>query len=204
MATVIFDFDNTLFETQSHKERMFRLFESSGIPRDQVLSAYEDLVSPRERMYDMHEHRELLGKRGFDFPREHVDSFLGESFAAHLMPGAADLLSALRSRGHRLVLLTKGIDSFQRIKIRQAGIEEFFDEIHTCTGKKEHVLAKLDLPEHAYFINDSWKETESIARHFPALHCILFASEYGKKSCDISRITIPIAHDCGEVLSLVS
>src|ERR1035437_2337761 len=97
MATVIFDFDNTLFESQSHKALMFDFLSSFGIPREDIAATYETLVSPRDRMYDMREHCELLMKKGFDCPIGKVDAFLKSSFEEYLMTGAEEVLSELKA-----------------------------------------------------------------------------------------------------------
>lgn len=203
MATLIFDFDNTLFETQSHKKRMFDLLASFGIPKGEIFASYEELVLPRERMYDMREHCALLSRRGFPCPEEKVEEFLKSCFKSHLMPGAEEMLAEFKRKGCRLVLLTKGIDSFQRTKVRQSGIEGFFSEIHTCLGKKELALEAIKDHDGAYFINDSGKETELVAQHHPELKCILFASEYGKSQYDISKVMLPVAHSCAELLAMI-
>ena len=49
----------------------------------------------------------------------------------NLMPGALEVLEELKSRGHRIVILTNGFDEVQRIKVENSGISPFVDCVLT-------------------------------------------------------------------------
>jgi putative hydrolase of the HAD superfamily len=79
---------------------------------------------------------------------------------APLMPQARKTLSALRARGLKLALLTKGDPSLQRRRIDQSGLAHFFDVIEVVDEKTPtaiaSVLAALDVaPEAALSVGNS-------------------------------------------------
>jgi putative hydrolase of the HAD superfamily len=79
---------------------------------------------------------------------------------APLMPHARETLSALRARGLKLALLTKGDRSLQRRRIDQSGLASFFDVIEVVDEKTPAtiagVLAELDVaPQAALSVGNS-------------------------------------------------
>jgi putative hydrolase of the HAD superfamily len=72
---------------------------------------------------------------------------------APLVPGARNVLEALRWRGLRLALLTKGDPELQRRRIEQSGLVDLFDVVEVVEEKTpaayQHVLSELGVPASA-------------------------------------------------------
>ena len=49
--------------------------------------------------------------------------------AHFLLPGARDFLQALKARGHRLFMITNGLETTQTLRLKGSGIYDFFERI---------------------------------------------------------------------------
>lgn len=58
-------------------------------------------------------------------------------------PGAKKVLRQLRKEGHEMHMVTSGVDSLQMRKVRDAGLEGFFDSIHVMNLEKKAIMASL-------------------------------------------------------------
>ena len=65
--------------------------------------------------------------------------------AYFLLPGAIEFLRALKERGHRLFLITNGLETTQRLRIKGSGIEGFFEDVFISEAMG------LRKPEREYF-----------------------------------------------------
>ena len=63
---------------------------------------------------------------GLSLNREYLE-FL--STGTDTIPGAKDLLSTLKKSGHKLYVVTNGIDFVQKRRLRNTGFNSFFDDI---------------------------------------------------------------------------
>ena len=52
--TIIFDFDNTLFNTQKMREELFDIFHDSGALQQKIEETYKNLRVKNIGMYDLH------------------------------------------------------------------------------------------------------------------------------------------------------
>lgn len=62
--------------------------------------------------------------------------------------GAKKVLRQFRRDGHEMHMVTSGVDSLQMRKVRDAGLERFFDSIHVVDLEKKAIMASL-VGEHA-------------------------------------------------------
>ena len=60
-----------------------------------------------------------------------------------LLPGVAEVLPALRARGHRLLLLTKGDLFDQEAKLARSGLGPLFDHVEIVSEKDEATYRRL-------------------------------------------------------------
>lgn len=72
-------------------------------------------------------------------------------------PGAKKVLRQLRRDGHEMHMVTLGVDSLQMRKVRDAGLECFFDSIHVMNLEKKEIMASLvgENASRAVMIGDS-------------------------------------------------
>jgi putative hydrolase of the HAD superfamily len=64
-------------------------------------------------------------------------------FRIELLPGVAEVLPALRERGHRLMLLTKGDLFDQEAKLARSGLGQLFDHVEVVSEKDEPTYARI-------------------------------------------------------------
>lgn len=66
---------------------------------------------------------------------------LTSPFKTNLFDGAIEVLTELKNRGHRMVVLTNGFEEVQHIKVEKSGLAIFFEQIITSDSmgyKKPH------------------------------------------------------------------
>jgi len=167
-ATVIFDGDDTLWETQSlyevAKEEFFREMAKLGFRPDKVRERFETI-----------DHANVK-KRGFSksrFPRSMAETYRafcvdnrvaidnsiarraryigGKVFRAspRILDEVVDTLSELRARKIRLLLATKGERDVQERRVEQSGLRYLFDRVfifgHKGREEFEHILLEEDI-----------------------------------------------------------
>ncbi|HEY7501370.1 MAG TPA: HAD family hydrolase [Vicinamibacterales bacterium] len=160
--TVIFDGDDTLWSTEALYDRARaearRIVSAAG----QDGAAWEAL----ERRLDV----ENVGAMGYSpdrFPTSCVQAYAQICAAAGAAPdvdvvervrraaasvfdeeapvvaGAEETLAALRARGARLALLTKGHPEVQARRVERSGLAKYFDMIEIVTDKSERTIIDL-------------------------------------------------------------
>jgi putative hydrolase of the HAD superfamily len=113
-------------------ENVTRLGHSAERFPTSCMEAYDALCAERDRVPDL-EVRAAIGAAArsvFERPAE-------------LMPHARETLEALRSRGFRLALLTKGDSDVQRRRIEQSGLADLFDLVQIVASKTPDVVAAV-------------------------------------------------------------
>lgn len=87
------------------------------------------------------------------------------------------VLTALKQRGHRLILLTKGDLFDQESKIARSGLGDFFDHVEIVSEKDEatyrRLFARLGItPDNFVMIGNSLKSDilPVVRLGFPAIH----------------------------------
>lgn len=61
-----------------------------------------------------------------------TDHYISTSpYKTTLMPGTVEMLEELKSRGHRMALLTNGFEEIQHIKVDKSGIGKYFEGLLT-------------------------------------------------------------------------
>jgi len=83
-------------------------------------------------------------------------------FPIELLPGVAEVLPALRLRGHHLILLTKGDLFDQEAKLARSGLGELFDHVEVVSEKDAATYRRLfrrhqATPENFVMIGNSLK-----------------------------------------------
>ncbi len=200
---IILDFDYTLFDTARFKDALVAVVEKCGPTREEVLRSYSDVVNRPGCGYDYDPdlQLELLASR-LTCPLHEVRAALdavAARAAAFVYPGAADFLDALRSRGHRLVLLTLGNDSWQRLKVRHSGLAERFDTYETTLQDKAAALRRIAAAGEAVVVNDNGREVAAMRRSVPGLAYII---KRGPKPLPDDP-SIPVCDTYGEILEVI-
>ncbi len=120
----ILDFDRTLADS----EKLFDVFVTiakryTTIPEDQISAAHEQMIAKGDSFDTasyVRDHMREAGEAGRwdDLEKQ----FIHESRSLNmLLPGASELLQALRGRGERFGILTYGNPLWQHLKLSAAG-----------------------------------------------------------------------------------
>lgn len=178
---IIFDFDDTLFDTHSHKDLRHRALRTLGIDEETYKRTYLLARNTPDGLctYSNKRHAEMLEVEGYDEDtafRLLEDTTTPARLSSLLLPGARALLERMKSVGKTLVLLSLGDPSFQELKVHGSGIALFFDRVFMVDDTKEHVLRELFsvvAESSAWFINDKVKETAKLRAAFPDMKIVL-------------------------------
>lgn len=176
----IIDFDDTLFDTHAFKEVRQKTLSSIGISDEIYKKSYHEAYNNSfgVNTYSNDRHAEVLTAYGFD--KQAVLSALdGLNILLKnlLFPDTIYFLEWLKKLNQKLILLSLGESSWQKMKIDNTGIREYFVKVFTIDDTKEHVIEKI-LEEFAkekevWFINDKIDETRKVIERFPHLKPIL-------------------------------
>lgn len=181
---VVFDFDNTLFDTEAKKSALYRMAEAHGYSRADAKEIYRAARTAQEKIMMslssyVHVLRERLHAEGKEFLSGDVSRIIGTMEEGDgLLPGAKELLRYCLSKSLPCYLLSLGVKAWQEEKVKQSGITEFFPRHHIVytdtleTGKID-VLHKLfgrsfDGAGTVIF-NDKPDETAALLTIFPEL-----------------------------------
>ena len=156
-ADLFFDLDRTLwdFDLNSREalREIFEEFAQSALPEYRDFEAFIPVYElENERCWAMYREGKLTQKelRPLRFQRameglgigqfdgmEAVAERMGEAyvqrapFRTALINGAEEVCEALRSRGHRMFILTNGFEEVQHIKMKHSGLEPYFEAVYT-------------------------------------------------------------------------
>lgn len=164
MATIIFDFDDTLFDTKKLKETIFSQLASHGASKAIIEESYKECRAD----YCLLKHTQVLKKYDLDIPDSIHNWISLFDFEPYLFPEVINDLKKL-SEDNYLVLLTKGDENFQKSKIKSSNISKYFKEIHITQKDKEEFLKDKKYPHPIHFINDKESENEIIKKLFPKI-----------------------------------
>ncbi len=165
MATIIFDFDDTLFDTKKLKKETFDQLASYGIDKKIIEKTYKECRGN----YCFSKHTQIIkNKHDLKIPDGVNNWLLNINLESYLFPGVVETLKKL-SKKHNLILLTKGEPEFQNIKIKGSKISKHFKEIHITSEAKEIFLKNKKFMPPIYFINDKKSENKIIKKIFPKM-----------------------------------
>jgi FMN phosphatase YigB (HAD superfamily) len=163
--TVIFDFDDTLFDKSGFVRR---LAETMGISEDEFLDTYNEYFKKNEIPYSAYKHLEVLkdikkGQFNKVSAQQRVDEFL-KDVSGFVFPEVEKLLETVGKKEEEIVLLSAGDSEFQRIKIKNSGIAHFFDKIIIDKDKIKGLSSWEK--ENFIFINDKEEENREVAEKY--------------------------------------
>ena len=189
---IAFDADDTLWKTQPHYDQV----EAKLLG---ILTPYSDLDTINARLYDVQRaNMQLFGYGAKSFMLSMIETAIQLSDGAvhgseiqrildlgrdllrypiEPLPDVVEVLTELKQRGHRLVLLTKGDLLDQESKLARSGLGDFFDHVEIVSEKDEPTYRRLfarlgATPENFVMVGNSLKsDILPVAKlGFPAIH----------------------------------
>lgn len=178
MAIIIFDFDDTLFETHKLKDLIFETMGSWGLPQEMILETYKKSVkrflhyTPENHLLTINEMTE------FNIPDHRISEIKNLDFSFNQGEATKKILTNLAEK-NTLILLTMGDQNFQKFKIAKSGLAPYFHEIQIVPSQKENFLLEQNYSEEVFFINDKKSENDLIKKMFPHFQVIDFHIKTG-------------------------
>lgn len=189
---IAFDADDTLWPNQPH-------FDHVEAQLLRLLAPYADEPTINARLYDVQRaNMQLFGYGAKSFMLSMIETTIQLSggavvgaeiqqildlgkdllrFPIEPLPGVVEVLTELKRRGHRLLLLTKGDLFDQESKIARSGLGDLFDYVKIVSEKNEPTYQRLftrlgATPENFVMIGNSLKsDILPVARlGYPAVH----------------------------------
>ncbi|MDQ2769021.1 MAG: HAD family hydrolase [Bacteroidota bacterium] len=189
---IAFDADDTLWPCQPHYDHV----EAELL---QLLTLYADLDTINARLYDVQRaNMQLFGYGAKSFMLSMIETAIQLSngavhgseiqrildmgkellrFPIEPLPDVVEVLTELKQRGHRLILLTKGDLFDQESKVARSGLGDFFDHVEIVSEKDEptyrRLFARLGItPANFVMIGNSLKSDilPVVRLGFPAIH----------------------------------
>ena len=176
---IIIDFDHTLFDTDALKRDLSGAVAEFGVNGDLFWETYPKALQfvSGEMGYNTEKHLDLLQKSvSFNTAaaKSKMDAVISNS-KNYLFPDTLNFLSRMVGLNVPLILLSRGERAFQNAKIRAAGIERYFREIHLTSEKKVSILPQLIKGDakQIFFINDHLEETREVMQAFKEIKPVL-------------------------------
>lgn len=182
MQRVIFDFDNTLFETEALKDIFWQIALVHGYGKRAAQSMYQEARTAGDKIVIAIESyisvlkKHLLSDGRPYKPDEVVALVVEAENAQRLLPGARGLLSWCEENEIDRYLLSLGVAEWQERKVWHSGAHQFFPQGHiiytdALTMGKTDVLTSLFGPsftgEQTAFFDDKPDETATILGKYP-------------------------------------
>lgn len=193
---IIFDFDDTLFETAKFKSEIQKIFAKYGIAADLFEKTYQ--LSKNDKNYwQPKKQLDLLTKGITPIKKRRILDEINLLFKKSKDFLYSDTILVLRKlsfgcRKHNLkvILLTYGNPVVQRAKIKNCRLAKFFDKIiiaKTPAKKKElsKIITQTDQDEKVILIEDRGSIIDPLkkqSRGLIAIHIQRITSRYREKS----------------------
>jgi hypothetical protein len=155
---------------------------SLSVPESIAKESYEDSKFSGG-LYTLENHiKTIQEKYSVDFDGEALlDWFKSLDFKSYLFENSEDVLRTLQKE-NKLILLTKGAEDYQKMKVDGSGINKYFHEVHIVPTDKELFLKDKNFEGPIYFINDKINENEKIRTLFPDLKVIHAHNDFNIKN----------------------
>jgi phosphoglycolate phosphatase-like HAD superfamily hydrolase len=185
---VIFDFDNTLFDTETIKEYFWKIASIHDFSPAEILVLYRAAREADGHITITVESfltvlKNELAQQGKVFLDRQVYEIINEMENAEgLLPGAQRLLEFCQREQFPRYLLSLGVAKWQAQKVRRSGVEHYFEKdkiiftSNIAEGKKEvlkQLFGRSFNGARTVLFNDKPDETAELLTAFPKLGAFL-------------------------------
>ena len=151
-AHIFFDLDHTLWDFNANSRAALASLHADFLDERTVTFDFKKFYYTYQSVNDIWWQQYRIGKvtkaelrngrfrdtlHRFGILDEELTEALATAYVARspyqtkLFPGAIEVLDWMRSRGHKLSIITNGFEEIQHIKIRESGISDHFDHVIT-------------------------------------------------------------------------
>lgn len=154
------DFDYTLFDTHAFREGLYEILEKNGFDKT-YLALTPEMKENGQKLLNIKELFKSLSVSR-NIPVENFLEPLEELYSRcdkFVYDDTVEFLNYLKSKNHRLHVLTWGEKEFQKEKLKASKLYDYFDEIIYA----EQLKYKLDIDySNGIFIDDSIRDLEGL------------------------------------------
>lgn len=155
------DFDYTLFDTYKFRQSLYKILEENGIEKTYLKLTPENRKD-NQKLLNIRELFETLSQIK-NIPLDNLIKPLEELYAIcdkFVYDDVIEFLNYLKSKNHKLYILTWGEMKFQEEKIKASKLGKYFNDI-IITEKLKYELESIDY-ENGIFIDDSIRDLEGL------------------------------------------
>lgn len=168
MKTKLFiDFDGTIFNTQSFRDKMFEIFTMAGFDEEEIKNTYA--AESLDYLYSASGQLERLEKiHEYDIEKAklRMDKLI-KSSKDFMFPDFDDFIKTVDRDKFEIDLITLGEEAFQKAKVEASAIVKYFDNVYYCETQKWDYLDELvELLEKFIIIDDRADTLERIGKKF--------------------------------------
>lgn len=154
------DFDYTLFDTHEFREGLYKILEKNGLDKN-YLALTQELKTSGQKLLNIKELFKSLSESR-NIPLNNFFGPLEELYARcdeFVYEDSVEFIKYLKSKKHKLHILTWGEKEFQKEKLQASKLYDYFDEIIYA----EQLKYTLDIDyENGIFIDDSVRDLEGL------------------------------------------
>lgn len=154
------DFDYTLFDTYKFREELYKILEMNGLDKT-YLAITPEMKTNGQKLLNIKELFKSLSETK-NIPLNNFLEPLEELYARCdelVYDDTVEFLNYLKSKNHKLHVLTWGEKEFQKEKLKASKLYDYFDEIIYA----EQLKYTLDIDyENGIFIDDSVRDLEGL------------------------------------------
>lgn len=154
------DFDYTLFDTYLFREELYKILEKNGLDRT-YLAITPEMKTNGQKLLNIKELFKSLSKNK-NIPLNKFLEPLEELYAKcdkFVYEDTIKFLEYLKSKKHKLYVLTWGAKEFQKEKLKASKLYDYFDEIIYAEQLK--YTLNIDY-KNGIFIDDSVRDLEGL------------------------------------------
>jgi len=154
------DFDYTLFDTYAFRQGLYEILEANGLDKT-YLAITPEMKTNGQQLLNIKALFKSLSKTK-NIPLENFLQPLEELYNKcneFVYDDTVEFISYLKSKNHKLYVLTWGEKEFQKEKLKASKLYDYFDEIIYA----EQLKYTLDLDyENGIFVDDSIRDLEGL------------------------------------------
>lgn len=154
------DFDYTLFDTHAFREELYKILEKNGFDKT-YLSLTPEMKTSGQKLLNIKELFENLSQSR-NIPLDNFLKPLEELYSKcdeFVYDDSVEFIKYLKSKNHKLYVLTWGEKEFQKEKLKASKLYDYFDRIIYA----EQLKYTLDLDyKNGIFIDDSVRDLEGL------------------------------------------
>lgn len=204
----IIDFDDTLFATHTFKRARLEAVKVLGVSEELYWQSYYTARNSANGFftYSDERHAEVLAEQGFDKNKifKALNEVTHSKIKEALDSEAFNFLEGLKQFNTPMVLLSLGCPAYQELKVKNTGVDKYFDRLFMVEATKSAVLTELfaNHSGQAWFINDKPEETKELSEQFPQLKVVMkFSPNFSEE--DYIKTGLPYFKTLTEILAYV-